>query len=467
MKAKLIFGFSMALILISIFIPVFAQDCEYIVKFHDDCKIPREVVDYLEPMLETKNIYKVSDIDILDGLEEYIEKKTPNAKYNLIKPESNSGIQLFSLDNLWQFDMVDASYAHGYEAYGNEVRVAVIDTGCYLHDDFKDNVIVTRSYINDIEDETDTDVTDNDGHGTHVAGIISRVAPEAKLVILKCMDKSGSVTLEQLIKPIFDAVYEYGCSVINISWIIEASDLNEEEISWIEEWIDFSAEYAVIVAAVGNGGTTNLAYPAAFDNVIGVGSIGSEKDISSFSRINDSVMVVAPGENVLSTYNDGEYASKSGTSQAAPLVSGLAAAALSVKEDLTPSELKEIIVNSCEDLGDDGYDRTYGYGLINGKNIIEPLIETAKTYTSPITDNTIMVLNNTNETLNGIGIWAEYDSDGNYIKSTNKTISLEPMDKVKETYSFNTNNSIKFFFWDSLDKMKPLAVSRQQSVYAN
>ncbi len=466
MKTKLKFIFLMVLMLLSTFITVYAQDGEYIVKFYDDYKIPSEIRASLEPMLEVKNVYKVSDINILDGLEEHIENKTPNKKYNVIVPENHTSPQLFSLNNSWQFDMIESSYAHGLEAYGNEVRVAVIDTGCYEHNDLKDNIIVTRSYVNDIWDENDTDVTDDDGHGTHVAGIIKKVAPKAKLVILKCMNGSSNVSLDQLVKPIYDAVEAYECDVINISWIVEANSVDADSIEYMEYWIGLVAEYAVVVAAVGNGGTTNLAYPAAVDNVIGVGSVGSDRDISSFSRINDSVTVVAPGENVLSTYNNGEYISMNGTSQAAPLVSGLAALALSVKENLTPSELKQVLIDSCEELGVEGYDTTYGYGLVNGKNMIDSLIGNTKTYISPITDSTVLLVNNSNEPLSGIGIWAEYDSNGNYIKAITQDITLDPSERVKAT-GFKTNNAVKFFLWDSLEKINPLTVSREQSSCTN
>lgn len=460
MKTKLIIGLALILILISAFTSVFAQNGEYIVKFYDDYKIPLEIRTLLEPMLEAKNIYRISDISILDGMEEHIEKKTPNIKYNVIVPESYTSPQLFSLNNSLQFNMINSSYAYEFGTYGNEVRVAVVDTGCNIyHSDLKDNIIVTRSYINDINDDTDTDVTDNDGHGTHVAGIITQVAPKAKLVILKCMDGSGSYYLDQLLAPIYDAVDIYECSIINTSWVIEKSDLEEDGIAYIEEWINFLGEYAVIVSAVGNGGGTDLAYPAACSNVIGVGSVDDEGNQSVFSRSNNSVTVVAPGEKVYSTYKDGGYEYKTGTSQATPFVSGLAALALSVKEDLTPAMLKEVLIDSCDDLGDIGYDTSYGYGLINGEKMIKSLLENTKAYVSPITEKTLLVMNNSNESISGIGIWAEYDANGNYIKSTTQDIALDPQETVK-SICFETNNTIKFFLWDSLSKLNPLAVSR-------
>jgi len=88
------------------------------------------------------------------------------------------------------------------------------------------------------------------------------------------------------------------------------------------------------------------------------------------------------------------------------------------------------------------------------------------TYISPISDGTALVLNNSDNKISGIGIWAEYDSYGNYIKSSTENISLEPSMSTK-TVAFKTNNALKFFLWDSLESLTPLSVSRDQSASGN
>ena len=236
-------------------------------------------------------------------------------------------------------------------------------------------------------DGTD-DVSDNIGHGTHVSGIIAAemnslgivgTAPNVKIVPLKCFDSSLDTDVDMLISAIYDAVDVYDCQIINMSWGLNADN------EFLGEAIRYAYDNGVIlVAAVGNSYSSALFYPAAYEYVIGVGSVTSTKAKSSFSQYNESVFVVAPGSGILSTYNDGEYKKLNGTSQSAPMVSGLAAILLSMDDSKTINDFKQLLSSTSEDLGITGYDTKFGYGLINVDLFIEKVLQNSSVYISPL-----------------------------------------------------------------------------------
>ena len=106
-------------------------------------------------------------------------------------------------------------------------------------------------------------------------------------------------------------------------------------------------------------------YPAAYSGVIGVGSVGQTKAVSSTSQKNASVKLVAPGERVFSTFSGSRYGTWSGTSFAAPLVSAAAALLLNADPTLTPTEMTDLLTRSAVRLGTDAYSTSYGYGLLD------------------------------------------------------------------------------------------------------
>lgn len=239
---------------------------------------------------------------------------------------------------------------------------------------------------------------DNNGHGTHVAGIVAAaangvgntgVAPAALLLPVKVLDASGSGAYTAVASGISYAAQK-GARVISMS--LGGSSPSTTLIAPLQQ----AAATSVIVAAAGNSGTAYApGYPAAYATQTGivgsmiiVGSVGPTNTISSFSQTPGNggcvtsggattcfkdVFLVAPGQNIYSTYMGGGYATMSGTSMATPYVSGVAARVLAAAPYLTPQQTVSILLQSATDLGATGTDAVYGRGLVNLQAALAPL----------------------------------------------------------------------------------------------
>lgn len=161
------------------------------------------------------------------------------------------------------------------------------------------------------------------GHGTMVAGLVHLMAPNSQLMPLKAFSADGTGTEANIIQAIYYAVNNHA-SVINMSFEIpEISDA-------LMKAINYAARNGVIcVASAGNNASTTLVYPAAFGNVISVGSVSALGQASTFSNYgSDLVQIAAPGEGLITTYPGKHYAQVWGTSFSAALVSGAASVLL-------------------------------------------------------------------------------------------------------------------------------------------
>ncbi len=163
------------------------------------------------------------------------------------------------------------------------------------------------------------------GHGTMVAGIIHLVAPTALIMPLKAFKADGTAHLFDILCAIYYAV-DHGAPVINMSFSTEARSAE------LKRAINYAASRGVIcVSSAGNNGTRLRVYPAAFDDVLGVGSTSNQDTRSTFSNFGDQVVALAaPGEGIVTTYPGGHYAAAWGTSFSTAFVSGGAALLLQV-----------------------------------------------------------------------------------------------------------------------------------------
>ncbi len=273
----------------------------------------------------------------------------------------------------WGVDRIDAELTwHTAAGYG--VSVAIIDTGIDKdHPDLIDNLMGGVNFVPK-RGRIDPNTWDDDnGHGTHVAGIVGAVdndggvvgvAPEVSLYGVKALNRRGSGYLSDIIAGIEWAVN-------NDIQVINMSLGTDTYTSTLKAACD--AAYALgvtLVAAAGNDGDiysdSDVDYPAAYASVIAVAAINIADERASWSSDGPEVELAAPGVNIRSTWKKGEYNTISGTSMASPHVAGVAALALS-NEALTPGELRYRLQNTADDLGDSDFDPLYGHGLVDAE----------------------------------------------------------------------------------------------------
>ncbi len=174
------------------------------------------------------------------------------------------------------------------------------------------------------------------GHGTMVAGLIHLVAPGAKIMPLKAFNADGSGNEADIVRAIYFAV-DNNANIINMSFgLPNISDALMKAINYANR------KGVICVASVGNDGLATLVYPAAFGNVIGVASVNSQNQPSSFTnRGPDLVSIAAPGESLVTTFPGDQYAVASGTSFSAPLVAGAASLMLGSTKNNILGQLEE------------------------------------------------------------------------------------------------------------------------------
>lgn len=287
----------------------------------------------------------------------------------------------------------DAIYLDEAQAFSqgdSDITVAVLDTGIELeHPELTHALRGGYDFVNILDGATEfigdyigaDDVADDEvGHGTHVAGIVvgkgngmpRGVAPKCKLIpvrVLAAMEKDGRRMGAGLIENINAGVkyaVDQGADVINMSLGVrhEGGGLPHQEV------IDYARRKGVtIVAASGNDGQQEMYYPGAFDSVIAVGAMNAEGNVAEFSTYGDQVSFIAPGVDVYSTYLDNDYAFSTGTSHAAPFVTGAVALLKSYArkqgKSLSDAQVKHVLKHTSDKIDSNFKHRKAGYGRLN------------------------------------------------------------------------------------------------------
>ncbi|WP_052144557.1 S8 family peptidase [Halalkalibacter okhensis] len=254
------------------------------------------------------------------------------------------GIELIEAPSVWE---------QGYS--GDGIVIAVLDTGCDSdHFELKDQIVDGYNFTTD--DNGDRTVfEDYNGHGTHVCGTICAaendagvigVAPKAKLLVLKVLSGQGFGDTKWVTDGVRYATNwrgEHGERVRVISMSLGGREDSPELHQAIQEAIQ---QDILVVCAAGNEGdgndeTDEYAYPGAYPEVVQVGSVNLQEEMSRFSNTNCKIDLVAPGEEILSTYLNNEFAVLSGTSMAAPHISGAVALIIEQSEKEFDRSLSE------------------------------------------------------------------------------------------------------------------------------
>lgn len=233
--------------------------------------------------------------------------------------------------------------------------VAIIDTGVDpTHPLLAGRLVPGYDIVND-----DPDPSDDQGHGTHMAGIVLMVAPHVKIMPVKALSANGSGAHTWIATGIRWAA-DHGADVINMSLggpYTSATMRSAAEYAW--------SQGVVLVAAAGSGNTSNPTYPAAYPFVMAVAATTADDVRASFSNYGTWISVAAPGMSILSSVRGGAYQIWSGTGMAAPHVAGLAGLVKWRYPYLTALQIREAIENGADDLGAPGFDSLFGYGRIN------------------------------------------------------------------------------------------------------
>lgn len=311
----------------------------------------------------------------------YFESSSTNNKSTFNDPKA---------DQVWSFrgasrhgSSITKAYEASFTQASQEIIVAVVDTGIdHNHEDLKDVMWVNANEIpgNGIDDDQNgyiddvyglnTLVRDSDGnatgnamdthsHGTHVAGTIGAtqnngigiagIASNVKLMAIRTVPNAGD-ELDVDVVEAFIYAAKNGAKIINCSF---GKDRNEGGQA-VKEAIDFIGKtYGTLVVAAAGNSTRDidrrLTYPASFSNtnLMVVGSTTSSGRMSYFSNYGKkNVDLAAPGSSIYSTTPNNRYANMSGTSMASPTAAGVAAEVWSRHPQLTPEELKTVLMNT-------------------------------------------------------------------------------------------------------------------------
>ncbi|MCX5884980.1 MAG: S8 family peptidase, partial [Proteobacteria bacterium] len=285
----------------------------------------------------------------------------------------------------WNFAQINLPSAWD-RSTGSGTTVAIVDTGVNPNgnDDFGGRLIQGYNFVKNTNDSSD-----DNGHGTHVAGTIGEetnnltgcagIAFNANILAVKVLNRRGVGYSSNIIDGIRWAA-DNGADVINMS--LGASTGSQTE----EDAVNYAYNNGVVIcAASGNESEDTVGYPAAYENCIAVGATRYDKQLAPYSNTGDALDVVAPGGDTSVDQNhddnpDGilqetfsrflfryywDYYYFQGTSMASPHAAGVAALVISIHPTYTPAQVRNAIQSSAQDLGDPGWDPEFGWGLID------------------------------------------------------------------------------------------------------
>lgn len=357
MMKKLLAGSIFALIIITMLtITAFAQVQ----------KVPVVILFKDKPKDEHVNLVKSNDgeitrtYNIINGFAANLpEDKVENLKRNPLVISVDQDVEVRATD-INADTQIRANQVWAVGDIGQAVPVAILDTGIdNTHPEFSARILKCH---NEIFLNPNT-CKDNNGHGTHVAGIAGAagvdinakgVAPAVSLYIDQVLNSAGSGTLSGIIAGI-DWSVANGAKVISMSLGTDPISTTEPNCDTAFPSFTSAVNNAVaagvtVVAASGNEGTLGVDAPGCISSTIAVGAVDSTDTIASFSSQGGPMAdhgIVAPGVNIFSSWKNGGYNTISGTSMATPHVSGTIALMLQTNPALTPATIKSTLFNTA------------------------------------------------------------------------------------------------------------------------
>jgi type VII secretion-associated serine protease mycosin len=319
-----------------------------------------------------------------------------------VEPDSTGSVQFTPNDSLYVTDPTfgvgqwGIRKAHVDQAWdvtrgSAGIVVAIIDTGIDAnHPDLAGVSLPGATFVTSPDPQCDASSTiDDNGHGTHVAGLIAAngnngqgiagIAFGVRILPIKALDCQGSGLLSDVAASVIWAT-DHGARIINISLGSSSAQAT------LEDAIRYAvARNVLVVTAAGNCGVASTrcgsvnepSYPGAYPETLAVGATDMNDLRAGFSNIDPYVALSAPGVRIWSTTptypttlsknapGTMGYAALSGTSQAAPFVTGVAALVLSGEPTLTAAQLAARLRSTADDLGPPGPDPSFGAGRVN------------------------------------------------------------------------------------------------------
>jgi subtilisin family serine protease len=294
-------------------------------------------------------------------------------------------IRMFAVD-AGANSQISASAVQDSGNNGTGRKLVVLDTGYnYGHVELNSSFLGGIDFVND-----DNDPADDNGHGSHVAGLITAdgilsnargVAPGAGIIAGKVLDSSGSGFFSDVVAGIYWAVDgpdgvsgtgdDFNADAISISIGSSSPYVYKGYCDSVMPSMTNAIKYAVskgvmVVVAAGNSGSAGVSIPGCISYSTTVGAVKKSDSIASFSGRGKAVDITAPGVSLVSSWIGGEstYATASGTSMATPIISATVALIKHDHPSYSPSQVEGALFKTAKDLGKAGKDTSYGYGRV-------------------------------------------------------------------------------------------------------
>ena len=286
---------------------------------------------------------------------------------------------------------IGASLVHSSGNTGSGRKIVVLDTGYnYFHPELSSSYFGGKDFVND-----DNDPMDDEGHGSHVAGIITAdgidpnakgVAPDAGIIAGKVLDNSGSGYFSDVVAGIYwavngaDDIYgtsdDFGADAISLSLGTGAPYTYKGFCDGVLPDLTNAVKYAVqknvtVVVAAGNSGNSGVSIPGCISYSTAVGAVNSSDKIASFSGRGSALDITAPGVSLYSSVLGSLYATWSGTSMATPMISGVVALVKNAHPAYTHSQIENKLFSTAKDLGRAGKDKDYGWGRVRADQAVQ------------------------------------------------------------------------------------------------
>lgn len=314
-------------------------------------------------------------------------------------------------DWVLQYGLISLRAPQGWDySTGSEaVTIAILDTGVDLnHLDLAGKIVPGYDFVNH-----DALAQDDNGHGTHVAGIAAAsgnngigvvgVSWGARIMPVKVLNAGGNGSFATLAEGIAWAA-DHGAQIVNLS----LGGASPSAV--LEEAVNYAVgKGVVLVAAAGNTGSNFVLYPARYPNVIAVGAVDAANNRMGISNYGPELDLVAPGASIYSTLIGG-YGYKGGTSMAAPYVSGLAAILYGMNS--SPAAITAEMETTTLDLGAAGFDVYYGFGLIQMDRALRLALPPTATATASATPSVTPSVTPTPASLIALAVADQLDRPG-------------------------------------------------------